>query len=69
MTITLLWRACMKRLDFRTVMVVAFLAVGGACEGDPTEALRAGPDQLSLNPDLIFIDSGTTTGFEVIVRD
>jgi hypothetical protein len=59
----------MKRLDFRTVVAVAFLAVAVGCKGDPTADLRTGVSLLSLNPNLMFIDKGTTKGFEVVVRD
>lgn len=69
MTITLLWRACMTRLDFRMVLAVVFLATAAGCKGDPTGDLRGGPAILSLNPTLIFIDDGDSRGFEVVVRD
>lgn len=58
----------MKRLDFRTVVVVLLAAAVG-CKGDPTADLRTGVNSLSLIPDLMFIDQGTTKPFEVIVRD
>jgi len=58
----------MKRLDCRTVVVVLLAAAGG-CKGDPTADLRTGVSQLALNPDLMFIDEGTTKAFEVVVRD
>jgi len=58
----------MKRLDFRTVGVVLLAAAVG-CKGDPTADLRTGVNSLSLIPDLMFIDQGTTKPFEVIVRD
>jgi hypothetical protein len=59
----------MKRLDFRTVVAVVFLAVAVGCKGDPTADLRTGVSLLSLNPNLMFIDKGTSKGFEVVVRD
>jgi len=58
----------MKRLDFRSVVVVLLAAAGG-CKGDPTADLRTGVSQLALNPDLMFIDQGATKPFEVVVRD
>lgn len=58
----------MKRLDFRMVGVVLLAAAVG-CEGDPTADLRTGVNSLSLIPDLMFIEQGTSKPFEVIVRD
>ena len=58
----------MKRLDFRSVVVVLLAAAAG-CKGDPTADLRTGVNSLSLIPDLMFIEEGTTKPFEVIVRD
>lgn len=58
----------MKRLDFRTLVVVLLAAALG-CKGDPTADLRTGVSQLALNPDLMFIDQGTTKPFEVVARD
>ena len=57
----------MKRLDFRTVCVVLLAAAG--CKGDPTADLRTGLNSLEMNPDLMFIDQGTSKGFEVVARD
>jgi hypothetical protein len=58
----------MKRLDFCSLVVVLLAAAAG-CKGDPTSDLRKGVSQLGLNPDLMFIDSGTTKSFEVVPRD
>jgi hypothetical protein len=58
----------MKRLDFRTVVVVLLAAAAG-CKGDPTADLRGGASQLGLNPDLMFIDSADTKPFAVTIRD
>lgn len=59
----------MKRLDSRMVVAVMFLAAAAGCKGDPTSGLRGGVNNLSLNPDLMFIDQGASKGFEVVVRD
>jgi hypothetical protein len=59
----------MKRLDFRMVVAVVFVATVAGCKGDPTSGLRGGVNNLSLNPDLMFIAQGATKGFEVVVRD
>jgi len=58
----------MKRLDFRMVGVVLLAAAVG-CKGDPTANLRTGVNSISLVPDLMFIDEGTTKAFEVTIRD
>lgn len=58
----------MKRLDLRSVVVVILAAAAG-CKGDPTADLRTGVNSLALNPDLMYIDQGTTKGFEVVARD
>jgi len=58
----------MKRLDFCSVVVVLLAAAAG-CKGDPTADLRTGVNSLALNPDLMFIDEGTTKAFEVVPRD
>jgi hypothetical protein len=58
----------MKRLDFRTVVVVLLAAAVG-CKGDPTADLRTGASKLSLNPDLMYIDQGSTKPFDVTIRD
>lgn len=58
----------MKRLDFRSVVVVLLAAAAG-CKGDPTADLRTGVNSVALNPDLMFIDEGSTKAFEVVVRD
>jgi len=58
----------MKRLDFRTVVVVLLAAAAG-CKGDPTADLRTGVSSISLNPDLMYIDQGSTKGLEVVARD
>lgn len=58
----------MKRLDFRSVIVVLLAAAAG-CKGDPTSELRTGASQLALNPDLMFIDEGDKKPLEVTIRD
>lgn len=58
----------MKRLDFRTVVVVLLAAAAG-CKGDPTADLRGGATSFTLIPDQMFIDEGTSRGFEVTIRD
>ncbi|HMG17593.1 MAG TPA: hypothetical protein VK573_02620 [Gemmatimonadales bacterium] len=58
----------MKRLVFRSVVAMVFLAAAG-CKGDPTADLRGGPAVLSLSPNLMFIDKGASKEFEVVVRD
>jgi len=58
----------MKRLDFRSVVVVLLAAAAG-CKGDPTADLRTGVSSISLNPDLMYIDQGSTKGLEVVARD
>ena len=58
----------MKRLDLRSVVVVILAAAAG-CKGDPTADLRTGVNTLALNPDLMYIDQGSTKGFEVVARD
>ncbi len=58
----------MKRLDFRSVVVVLLAAAAG-CKGDPTADLRTGVSSISLNPDLMYIDQGATKGLEVVARD
>jgi hypothetical protein len=58
----------MKRLDFRSVVVVLLAAAAG-CKGDPTADLRTGVSSVSMNPDLMFIDIGASKAFEVVVRD
>ncbi len=58
----------MKRLDFRSVVVVLLAAAAG-CKGDPTADLRTGVSSLAMNPDLMFIDDGASKPFEVVVRD
>ena len=58
----------MKRLDFRSVVVVLLAAAAG-CKGDPTADLRTGVSSISLNPDLMYIDQGATKGLEAVARD
>ncbi|HEV2672119.1 MAG TPA: hypothetical protein VGU74_13575 [Gemmatimonadales bacterium] len=58
----------MKRLDFRSVVVVLLAAAAG-CKGDPTADLRTGVSSLSLNPDLMYIDQGSSKALEVVPRD
>jgi hypothetical protein len=59
----------MKRVEFRTMVAVLVFGAVASCKGDPTADLRGGPAQLSLNPNLMFIDQGTSKGLEVVVRD
>jgi len=59
----------MKRLAIRKIVAGTAVLAAAACAGDPTESLRTGPSNFSLRPDQMFVDSGTTRGFEVIVRD
>ena len=55
----------MKRLDFRSVVVVLLAAAAG-CKGDPTADLRTGVSSVSMNPDVMFIDIGANVGIYAI---
>lgn len=57
----------MKRLELCSVAVVLLAAAG--CKGDPTADLRTGVSSLALNPDVMFIDAGSTKAFDVEPRD
>jgi hypothetical protein len=59
----------MKRLKFRTVVAVLVFGAVASCKGDPTADLRGGPTLIDFNPNLMFLDSGSTRDVTLTVRD
>jgi hypothetical protein len=59
----------MKRLDSRLLVAALVFSAVASCKGDPTAGERGGPARIDFNPNLMFLDSGSTRSIVVTVRD